>query len=110
MAPMNFHLRSRARRKYHQPAGKSAMEAMPRKMKYLMRRLKMLKRLLKRLYQDEKMYDKHVYHDMFMKVKGKRVLIESMHKFSREKRFASSCEKRLAQQPEGEEAAPVPAP
>lgn len=76
------------------------MEARQRKMKYLMRMLKMLKRLLKKLCQDKKI-DKHVYDDLFMKVKdkvykNKRVLMESMHKYnSREIKFARS-EKRLA--------------
>ncbi|XP_010451477.1 PREDICTED: 60S ribosomal protein L19-2 [Camelina sativa] len=115
MVSINFHSRSRAKRKcHHRGYSKNTMEAMDRKMKNLMRRLKMLKRLLKKLCYNKKM-EKHVYHDMLMKVKGKvyknkRVLLESMHKFSRERKFAISCDKPLAQEPEGENAAPASAP
>lgn len=65
-----------------------------------MRRLKMLKRLLKKFCWNKNI-DKHVYQDMLMKVKGnvyktKSVLMKSIHKSSRERKFARS-EKRLTQ-------------
>ncbi|CAL9225588.1 unnamed protein product [Arabidopsis halleri] len=112
MVSINFHSRFRARRKCrHTDYRKDTMETLRRKMKLLMRRLKMLKRLLKKLCWNKKI-DKHVYQDLLMKVKGnvyktKSVLMESMHKSSRERKFARS-EKRLTQVPEGEKAAPTP--
>ncbi|XP_020874974.1 60S ribosomal protein L19-2 [Arabidopsis lyrata subsp. lyrata] len=112
MVSINFHSRFRSRRKCRRTGyGKVMMETLRRKMKLLMRRLKMLKRLLKKFCWNKNI-DKHVYQDMLMKVKGnvyktKSVLMKSIHKSSRERKFARS-EKRLTQVPEGEKAAPAP--
>eukprot|EP00775_Hariotina_reticulata_P007528 gene7528-7738_t len=60
------------------------------------RRLRVLRRLLRK-YRDSKKIDKHLYHELYMKVKGnvfknKRVLIEAV----REKAIADQFEARRA--------------
>nr|CBV76076.1 60S ribosomal protein L19 [Polytomella sp. Pringsheim 198.80] len=109
--PAIVHSRSRARlaaeakaKGRHSGFGKrrGTREArLPTKVMWI-RRLRVLRRLLKK-YRDAKKIDKHLYHKLYMKVKGnvfknKRVLMEAVHKekaeLVREKTIAEQFETR----------------